>query len=486
MALQQAQVFQQRRAGVLLHITSLPSANLGEDAYRFVDFLQEAGVSVWQMLPLGPTHSDGSPYQCLSAHAANTNLICMETVQQQSWVDAGVLQGDDSFLIKLVHSYRQFMRQANSDEKAAFTDFCQNQHYWLDDYVIFSEIRHLNHTTAWFHWSEDLRDRDRRALQKIRDERAESLDIRRFAQFLFFQQWHALQQYANERGVLLFGDMPIFVAHDSADVWANPKLFTLDKKGIATKVAGVPPDYFSETGQRWGNPLYRWQQHIDQDFLWWQQRLKTQLALFDLIRIDHFRGFEACWAIPASCETAIDGKWVKAPGDALFNKLVSTFGELPLVAEDLGIITDEVTALREKYAMPGMKILQFAFGDDANNPYLPHRHTPDSVSYTGTHDNNTTVGWYDDLDDNIKARIYEYLGDSQEAMPWLLIRTSLQSVSQLAVIPMQDILSLDGAHRMNVPGTCEGNWTWQFSWDRVNATCAPRLKKLNDLYGRSI
>ncbi len=479
----QATIFQQRRAGVLLHLTSLPSGGLGEDAYRFVDFLQDSGITVWQMLPLGPTHSDGSPYQCLSAHAVNAKLICTEAVKQQSWANAETLV-HDSFLIFLVHAYRQFVAQATSFEKAAFTDFCQQQSYWLEDYVLFREIRHLHHTTAWFQWPDELRDRHPDALKKIHDEREESLNIRRFAQFLFFEQWHALKEYANERGVMLFGDMPIFVAHDSADVWANPELFTLDHEGRPEKVAGVPPDYFSETGQRWGNPIYRWQKHIDDDFQWWKQRLKTQLELFDLIRIDHFRGFEACWEIPADCETAIEGEWVKAPGDALFSKLVETFGDLPLVAEDLGIITDEVTALREKYAMPGMKILQFAFGDDASNPYLPHQHTKDSISYTGTHDNNTTLGWFDDLDDKTKARVYEYLGGSDEEMPWLLIRASLETVSQFSIIPMQDILALNAEHRMNVPGTTEGNWNWQFDWDMIDEGCASRLKKLNELYGR--
>ncbi len=482
--MKQAEVFQKRKAGVLLHITSLPSGNLGEDAYRFVDFLQESGISVWQMLPLGPTHSDGSPYQCLSAHAANAKLICLDRIKQQPWASNETLAGD-SFLIILVHAYRQFVERATEHERAAFTDFCQQQSYWLDDYVMYREIRHLNHTTAWFQWPEALRDRHPDAIQKIRDDRDEALDIRRFGQFLFFQQWHALKEYANERGVQLFGDMPIFVAHDSADVWANPELFTLDDEGQAEKVAGVPPDYFSETGQRWGNPLYRWEKHLDENFLWWQQRVKTQLELFDIIRIDHFRGFEACWEIPASCETAMDGEWVKAPGDELFAQLSNTFGELPLVAEDLGIITDEVTALREKYAMPGMKILQFAFGDDASNPYLPHQHTQDSVSYTGTHDNNTTIGWFEELDDKTKTRIYEYLGGSQETIPWLLIRASLASVSQLSVLPMQDILALDGEHRMNVPGTTEGNWSWKFSWDMVDETCSLRLKNLNELYGRS-
>ena len=382
-------------------------------------------------------------------------------------------------------AYRRFIEHATTHEKTAFSNFCQQQAYWLEDYVLYREIRHLHHTTAWFQWPEELRDREVDALQKIRIERKEALDIRRFGQFLFFQQWQALKDYANERGILLFGDMPIFVAHDSADVWANPELFSLDKLGEVQMVAGVPPDYFSETGQRWGNPLYRWNKHSEQNFLWWQQRIQTQLQLFDLIRIDHFRGFEACWEISASCETAIDGQWVKAPGDALFSELLKIFGELPLVAEDLGIITDEVTTLRAKYAMPGMKILQFAFGDDATNPYLPHQHTIDSVLYTGTHDNNTTLGWFNELGADTKAHIYEYLGNSHEEMPWLLIRTALKSVSQLVIIPMQDILGLDGAHRMNVPGTIEGNWSWSFDWNMLTEQCESKLEKLNKLYGRS-
>ncbi|MDT8371354.1 MAG: 4-alpha-glucanotransferase [Gammaproteobacteria bacterium] len=482
--MKQAAVFQQRRAGVLLHISSLPSANLGPDAYKFIDFLHESGVTVWQMLPLGPTHADGSPYQCLSAHAGNPALVCWDTIKLEPWADPKTII-DTTFLTTLVKAFRQFSAKASDEDRHAFINFCKREEYWLDDYVLFREIRHLNHTTAWYEWPESLRERRNTAIQKIRYDRKEALDIRRFGQFLFFKQWHALKSYANERGIVLFGDMPIFVAHDSADVWANPSLFTLDGAGQAEKVAGVPPDYFSSTGQRWGNPLYRWDKHIEQDFLWWQQRMQTQLALFDLIRIDHFRGFEACWEIPASCETAIDGQWVKAPGDALFDRLKNSFGELPLVAEDLGIITDEVTALREKYAMPGMKILQFAFGDDANNPYLPHNHTIDSVSYTGTHDNNTTLGWFGEINDYTKLRVHDYLGQTDEQMPWQLIRVCLATVSKLAVIPMQDVLALDGEHRMNIPGTTEGNWSWQFRWDMVDQTSAQRFKKLNQLYGRT-
>lgn len=482
---QQASVFNQRRTGVLLHITSLPSSNLGKDAYRFVDFLAATGTTIWQMLPLGPTHADNSPYQCLSAHAANASLICPHWVTQQSWAIADELDVSNLSIL-IAKAFHQFDTYADDEDKQLFSDFCQQHAYWLDDYVLFCEIRHLNFTNAWFDWPEELRDREVDALARIRRDRQQALDIRCFEQFIFFQQWRSLKRYANEHGVLLFGDMPIFVAHDSADVWANQGLFTLDNTGHATRVAGVPPDYFSATGQRWGNPLYEWEAHQHQDYLWWQQRLSTQLDLFDLVRIDHFRGFEACWEIPANCDTAIDGAWVKAPGDELFDKLLSVFGELPLVAEDLGIITDEVTALREKYAMPGMKILQFAFGSDADatNPYLPHQHCRDSVAYTGTHDNNTTLGWYQEVGEGTQQHIASYLGCDDVSMPWTLNRIALQSVAALAVLPMQDILSLDGSHRMNVPGTTEGNWSWQFSWEMLTDDSQAQLLNLNKLYGR--
>jgi 4-alpha-glucanotransferase len=479
----QASVFQRRRAGVLLHITSLPSGNIGKDAYRFIDFLHSTGVTVWQMLPIGPTHNDKSPYQCLSAHGASSDLLCKKTITMQPWAKQDELD-TTNLAILIAHAYQQFEANASDEEKQKFAEFCQHNAYWLDDYVLFCEIRHLNYTKSWYNWPRDLRERDPDALDEIIQTCQQALDIRRFEQFQFFEQWSALKRYANEKGILLFGDMPIFVAHDSADVWANRELFTLDSDGHATRVAGVPPDYFSETGQRWGNPLYEWQKHIEQDFFWWQQRIQTQLQLFDLIRIDHFRGFEACWEIPASCETAVDGQWVKAPGEALFDKMLAVFKELPVVAEDLGIITEEVTALREKFAMPGMKILQFAFGDNAENPYLPHQHCINTVAYTGTHDNNTTVGWYNEINDVTREHIRAYFAGSDEAMPWLLNRAALQSVAALAILPMQDILSLDGKHRMNVPGTTEGNWVWQFSWSMLSEDSAAKLKKMNKLYGR--
>jgi 4-alpha-glucanotransferase len=482
--MQQAHIFQQRRAGVLLHITSLPSGNLGEDAYQFIDFLQSAGVSIWQMLPLGPTHGDGSPYQCLSAHAGNPKLISHDEIKKQPWADATLLEKTNSYSSFMKRAYAQFNENAEPSVKEAFVTFRREQSDWLDDYVLFTVLKNKFSHQAWFDWPEKWRQREPAALKKFSRDNQKTIEIACFEQFLFFQQWHYLKAYANERGVNLFGDMPIFVAHDSADVWAEPELFTLDETGHSTRVAGVPPDYFSETGQRWGNPLYEWSKHIETGFNWWIRRLRTQLECFDLIRIDHFRGFEACWEIPASCETAIEGSWVTAPGEQLFDTLLSHFGELPLVAEDLGIITDEVTALREKYAMPGMKILHFAFGGDASNPYLPHLQCWDSVTYTGTHDNNTTLGWYEEIDEHVKKHISAYLGESTETMPWWLIRVCMQSVSQMAVVPMQDLLELDGSHRMNVPGTVEGNWSWQFEWDWLDESIAPKLKAMNALYGR--
>ena len=483
--MKQAHIFDQRRAGVLMHITSLPTGNLGADAYRLVDFLQQAGVTIWQMLPLGPTHEDGSPYQCLSAHAGNNKLLCVDYIQAQAWIKTEELAGKKIFTI-VANAYKQFVENSTETDKLAFNNFCQQQAFWLEDYILYRELRNLNHALPWYDWPPEFRDREPATLKSLSEQRSESLNIRRFEQFLFFQQWHNLKNYANQHHVKLFGDMPIFVAHDSADVWAAPELFTLDENGQATKVTGVPPDYFSATGQRWGNPLYDWQAHLDENFDWWVKRLSTQLELFDLIRIDHFRGFEACWEIPASCETAIEGDWGKAPGEALFKKLLSVFGELPLVAEDLGIITEEVTALREQFAMPGMKILQFAFGGDADNPYLPHQHCKDSITYTGTHDNNTSLGWYREIEESTRQHLHEYIGPSDEAMPWLLIRVALKSVSQLAVIPLQDLFELEGEHRMNVPGTLDGNWKWQFEWSMVPKDCTDRLRHLNQTYGRII
>jgi 4-alpha-glucanotransferase len=326
------------------------------------------------------------------------------------------------------------------------------------------------------------------AMQQAREQLHERLQQIRFEQFVFFRQWQALREYAAARGVLLFGDMPIYVAHDSAEVWAQPELFSVDAHGQADAVAGVPPDYFSATGQRWGNPLYRWEQHEADGFAWWKARFATHLKLFDMVRIDHFRGLEAYWSIPADCPTAMDGEWVKAPGDALLTALRGSFGSLPVVAEDLGIITEEVTALRQKHGLPGMRILQFAFDGSADNPYLPHNHTPDSVVYTGTHDNDTTLGWWQSLDEGARGKVHEYLDGASEhehtPMPWRLICVVLESVAQLAVIPLQDVLGLGTEARMNTPGTTDGNWAWRYADGQFTHEHTAQLRKAVQRYGR--
>ncbi|KRT55495.1 4-alpha-glucanotransferase [endosymbiont of Ridgeia piscesae] len=482
-----------RRAGVLLHITSLPGpacvGALGSNAYNFVDFLAAAGVSVWQMLPVNPTHGDGSPYQGISMHAGNPRLISLEPVLQAGWLDElpleeGVLSDKGrSFALSL--SWEGFKERASDEARSELEQFLAEQSGWLDDYALFQALR-AEQGGAWWEWLPPLRDRDPLALAQARARLADQISFIRFEQYLFFSQWRRLKRYANERGVKLFGDVPIFVAHDSAEVWTHRSLFDLLPDGQLRVVAGVPPDYFSETGQRWGNPLYRWDMLEADGFAFWIERMRTQMMLFDLVRIDHFRGFEAYWEIPAVEQTAVNGRWVQAPGERLFAALYRAFPDLELVAEDLGIITPEVDALRRHYHLPGMKILQFAFSGDADNPYLPFNHTVDSVVYTGTHDNDTTLGWYRCLDDGLREYIDEYMGRSREAMPWPLIRCAFISCASLAVVPMQDLLGLGSECRMNTPGTTEGNWNWRFSWDQVESDLAERVRRRVVMFGRQV
>lgn len=476
----------QRRAGILLHITSLPGparcGTLGAEAHRFVDFLAAAGHSVWQTLPVGPPHDDGSPYQCLSLHAGDPALISIENMIQSGWLDAAAAAEPWNEL--LAHAQRGFERHAAADLQKHYADFVAAERHWLDDYALFRVLREECRHAAWVDWPAALRDREPAALAAARQRCEAAIRLIGFEQFVFFHQWLALKEYAHGRGVLLFGDMPIFVAHDSADVWAQPDYFQLGADGRPTVVAGVPPDYFSATGQRWGNPHYRWERMQQDGFQWWIGRVKTQLRMFDLVRIDHFRGFESYWEIPADHPTAMHGRWVHAPGDALFQVLCACFDPLPMVAEDLGTITAEVEALRLSHGFPGMKILQFAFDGGPTNPYLPHNHQALSVVYTGTHDNDTTLGWYAALAPTTRTYVDDYLHAADEAMPWPLIRACMASVAALAVIPMQDALALDGAHRMNTPGTSAGNWRWRFEWAQVDGALAPRLRRLAELYGR--
>jgi 4-alpha-glucanotransferase len=489
-----SQVLDRRRAGVLLHPTSLPGGvgcgDLGPEAYHFVDFLEHCGASVWQVLPLGPTHEDLSPYMSLSVLAGNPWLISLEVLKQWGWLkrDCVAAASDDptSFRQKCLLEARQgFLQHAAEQDRQDYQQFIQLHQYWLDDFALFQAIREQQQGKSWVDWPEVLRDRQAEAMDEVRHQLADAVDQTRFEQFVFYRQWHAVRDYANERGIRVFGDMPIFVAHDSAEVWANRNCFDLYEDGQPRTVAGVPPDYFSETGQRWGNPHYDWKYMKQDGFNWWVNRMRGTLELFDLIRVDHFRGFESYWEIKADAETAIDGRWVKTPGKALFNALLASFDQLPFVAEDLGTITPEVDALREKYGWPGMKILQFAFGGGAANPYLPHNHEANSVVYTGTHDNDTTVGWYNGLDPKTQQHISRYLAYSDEAMPWALIRAALASVAWLAVIPMQDLLALGEGQRMNTPGSnVDENWRWRFQWSQVEDELPKRLKALIKLYGR--
>ena len=482
-------LLEQRRAGVLLHITSLPGkhgqGDLGQEAYHFVKFLHDTGFKVWQTLPLGQPHGDGSPYQCLSAHAGNIELISLEWLVEKDWLAADEqLFANTSKKALLIKAFSRFKTVATPQEHAAFQQFCDEKNEWLDDFALFMAIRAEFEQRCWNQWPDYLKQRHPLAMKEARRRLQATIEEIKFAQYVFFTQWLALKAFAQQHEVLLFGDIPIFVSYDSVDVWANREVFKLDVNGEMPVVAGVPPDYFSATGQRWGNPHYDWEYLEETRFRWWVDRLKTQMELFDILRIDHFRGLEAAWEIPASEETAINGAWVVAPGLKLLEAIQKNLGEIPLVAEDLGIITPEVDALRNHFQLPGMKILQFAFGDDAKNPYLPHNYEHNSVVYTGTHDNDTTLGWYHSLSDVQKHHVYEALGKPALSMPQALIQAAFASIAYLAIIPMQDILEQDSAHRMNTPGTTTGNWQWRFQWNQVNADKVNYVTQLLKLFGR--
>jgi len=485
-----------RHAGVLLHISSLPSAyytgDLGAEAYRFVDFLHEIGATVWQTLPINMTHADNSPYQCLSAHAGNPDFISLEALQAQGLLTKQDLSGlitEKSEL--LTKAYSAFAERSDTQEFTDFMNFCDKQVDWLHDFALFLALRTKFKQAGWQAWPEAYKKRYIPTLREAREELAQEIAVIKFTQFVFFKQWMALKQYANQKNIKLFGDIPIFVAYDSADVWSHPYLFKLDAEQNMTVVAGVPPDYFSATGQRWGNPHYNWQAMAKKKFSWWVGRMTTQAELFDIVRIDHFRGLEAAWEIPANEETAINGQWVAAPGDALLGAIKTALPNLDLVAEDLGIITAEVDALRKKYHLPGMKILHFAFSGEPDNPYLPHNIEPDSVVYTGTHDNDTTIGWYDSLDERQLEHVHTYLrenGKQDQSQDFnildTLIEMAMMSAANLAIIPMQDILALDATHRMNTPGTASGNWHWRFNWQQVSQQQKQSFKNLVASSGR--
>ncbi len=484
-----------RRAGILLHITSLPGSgqygDLGKEAFNFVRFLHSCGVTVWQTLPLGMPHGDGSPYQCMSAHAGNPALISIEWLEEKGWLQQTERCGDcytGSYGVAksclLTKAFQGFKELADITEREDFINFCVEKAFWLDEFALFYALRNEFSQRSWNQWPEYLKNREPKAMMEAKRRLRHIIEAIKFEQYVFFRQWQELKLFAEQHDVLLFGDIPIFVSYDSADVWANRQVFKLDKNGEMEVVAGVPPDYFSANGQRWGNPHYDWEYLQQTDFKWWLERIKTQDELFDILRIDHFRGLEAAWEIPADEETAINGQWIAAPGHALLKAINREYPSLSLVAEDLGIITAEVEALRDDFNLPGMKILQFAFGGGPDNPYLPHNCTRNSVIYTGTHDNDTTLGWFQALNDGDKFRVYEYLGFTRTEMPYTLIGTAFASVANLAVIPMQDILCLGSKFRMNTPGTIQGNWSWRFDWTQLTDEFTGRLRHLIGLFGR--
>jgi 4-alpha-glucanotransferase len=503
-----------RRSGVLLHPTSLPGrygiGELGPEAFSFVEFLAEARQGVWQVLPLGPTGYGDSPYQCFSAFAGNPLLISLDELARE-----GLLSGADlastpalpedavdfgaviAFKLPLLQkAYERFEADAPPSARDAFEAFRRDQAAWLADYALYTALKEEHDGREWTTWEPELRDRRPEALARMAKSHAETVRARELWQHLFARQWSALHQACRARDVRVMGDIPIFVAHDSADVWAHPELFQLRPDGRPSVVAGVPPDYFSATGQLWGNPLYRWDVMARSGFAWWVARFRHTLRQMDLVRLDHFRGFEAYWEVPGDAETAVDGRWTKGPGAALFVALRDALGDLPIVAENLGVITPEVEALRREFGFPGMAILQFAWGTDPQgSTFIPHNLTRDVVDYTGTHDNDTTVGWWTaGVGDSTRSAqeveeeheyVRRYLRTDGSEIHWDFVRAVLASVADLAVVPLQDVLGLGSEARMNLPGRPGGNWRWRARDGALTPELRGRLRGLTELYGRA-
>jgi len=497
-----------RSSGVLLHITSLPSAfgigDLGPEAYRFAEeFLAATGQRVWQVLPLNPTDPDSgnSPYHSASAFAGNPLLISPELLRRDGLLQERDLQPPAdlpagrtdyaavaSWKGRLLDEAWGRFRQRRAG-RAAFRAFCDRHAWWLEDYALYLALRRRFGGRSWCEWPAEFRDRDPRALQAARQDCAEAIQREKFLQYAFFRQWHALKDYCNARGVWVMGDVPIYVAYDSADVWSRPEMFKLDASKRPTFLAGVPPDYFSATGQLWGDPVYDWQAIRATGYQWWIRRMEHNLTLCDMVRMDHFRGFCACWEVPAGEATAIRGRWVPGPGEDFFRALLRRRPTAALVAEDLGVITPDVRELMRRLGLPGMKVLLFAFNDDlATNPYVPHNHEPNCVVYTGTHDNDTARGWFEnEAGPEVKERLFAYLGRrlAAEEVPWELIRLAMMSVARLCVLPAQDLLGLGSEARMNRPSVAFGNWEWRLDSVGALQEAAGRLRDMTRVYGRA-
>ncbi|CAD5366438.1 4-alpha-glucanotransferase [Rubrivivax sp. A210] len=492
-----------RASGVLLHPTSLPgphgSGDFGREAYHFVDWLANAGQRLWQVLPLAGIGPGNSPYMSNSAFAGNVLLVDLAELQQQGWLEAVDLVpvaglDDDKVNFAAMHPFRmerlaraavRFAAAGTPAQREDYARFLDEHRSWIADFALFMSLCEAQGWRDWCEWEPALAARQPAAMEAARQAHAGRIAFWQFCQWRFYRQWAALKAYANGKGIKIIGDTPIFIAYLSAEVWANQALFDLDATGRPTVVAGVPPDFFSATGQRWGNPLYRWSEHAKHGYAWWVERVRRAFELFDIVRIDHFRGFAGYWEIPASAPTAQTGRWVPGPGAALFEAIAQALGPVPVIAEDLGIITPDVDALRKQFGFPGMRILQFAFAGDAADRFLPHNHEPDTVVYPGTHDNDTVAGWWAAASDHERHFARGYLATDGHDMPWTLIRAAMASVADTAVHPMQDVLALPTEHRMNFPGQESGWWGWRFQWGHVQAWHAARLAELARLYGRT-
>ncbi|MGL5081827.1 MAG: 4-alpha-glucanotransferase [Microcoleaceae cyanobacterium] len=494
-----------RSSGILLHPTSLPSpfgiGDIGPVAHQFVDFLRDSGQQLWQILPLGPTGFGNSPYLAYSAIAGNPLLISPERLVDHELLTARDLANfpelpshqvdfDQAILLKMAlfrKAYQVFQGNTVPEQTHQFQEFCNQKAFWLEDYALFMALKQAHGEASWHVWDEAIAYRKPEAIETWQQKLADEIFFHKYLQFEISRQWSQLKTYANEQGIQILGDVAIYVAHDSADVWAHPEIFCLDgETGEPALMAGVPPDYFSATGQLWGNPVYNWERLKQEDFLWWVQRMESILDYVDLIRIDHFRGLKAFWAVPRGETTAINGYWVDAPGEELFNLLNEKLGELPIVAEDLGLITPDVEELRDKFALPGMKILQFAFDSGPENPYLPYNYGSSNwLVYTGTHDNDTTVGWFEQRTLQQKARVTRYLGQtSDQGIHWDMIRLAMASVANQAIFPLQDILGLGSEAKMNQPSIAEGNWAWRFEAEVLTDELRDRLRFWTETYGR--
>ena len=494
-----------RASGLLLHISSLPSfggiGDLGPAAYDFANFLESAGQRIWQVLPLSPVGYGNSPYAALSAMAVNPLLVSLEVLRDWGWLaeaqlreaqlpGAGPVDFDamiERKLPLLAAAAANFLAAPTPEQQTRFEQFCRDKASWLDDYAAFMVLRRLHGNVLWTEWPRPLAEREPTAMDHFREEQAEALAIEKAIQFAFDEQWFHLHTYCRQRGIELMGDIAIFVSFDSADVWTHPELFELQDDRTPIRVAGVPPDYFSATGQRWGNPVYRWDVLAEQGFGWWVERMRRANELFDIIRLDHFRGFEAFWAIPYEEETAVNGSWVKAPGHALFARLQEELSELPFIAEDLGVITPEVDALRTAFQLPGMRILQFGFGNRGAHNYLPHRFESNTVVYTGTHDNDTTLGWWQNgATPEERAAVETYLRPAEDGPVWAMIRAAATSVADLCLFPVQDVIGAGSEGRMNVPSAATGNWSWRFEQQALTSEIAAQLRAITDVADRTL